>query len=67
MRNLDEEDPFIPKEFGFDMAIGLDKELDPTIGYMTVNKVSFDYVISNNGARSRNRTKELLELGPCDP
>lgn len=37
MRNLDHENAVNPRKYGFDIAFGLDKQLDPTFGYVTVN------------------------------
>jgi hypothetical protein len=47
IRDLDQENPLIPSDYGYNIAFGLLKlggNPDPTYGQFTVNTVSFFYV-----------------------
>jgi hypothetical protein len=42
-KNLDEEEPLVPYNYGFDFAFGIKSPLDASIGSYTVNEVYFYY------------------------
>ena len=53
-----------PTDFGFDIAVGLNKTLDPSIGYFSFMQVTYDYQ-TVNGQIKRIKTKTALPLVPC--
>lgn len=67
MRNLDLEPPLIPADFGYDLAFGLPKVIDPTIGKYIVNRVAFDYVTDNStGIRKRIKSRTPVNFSLCE-
>ena len=63
VRKLSEAEPFNPFRYGFSIAFGIGKDLDPSIGYYTLN-----YVIqkSNNETQTKIKTKIPLTHSPCN-
>ncbi len=43
MRDLDAEDPLLPADYGYNLAFGLPKPMDPSFGRYLVNTVTFEY------------------------
>lgn len=57
MRNLDQEGPLAPNDFGFDIAFGLGTPLDRSLGFYTTNLVTFNYEYNPDGSRTRKKYK----------
>lgn len=64
LADLDLAEPISPPSFGFDIAFGIDKQLDPSIGYLSLTQVSYDYV-DKNGTVVRIKNKKNLPLVLC--
>jgi hypothetical protein len=43
MRDLDAVEPLLPADYGYNLAFGLAKPMDPLFGRYLVNTVTFDY------------------------
>ena len=43
MRDLDGADPLLPADYGYNLAFGLPKPIDPSYGRYLVNTVTFSY------------------------
>ncbi len=63
-RDLDHEGPLYPKDFGFNIAFGLKRPIDPQYGKFIVSKVTQQYVY-DKGQKSRIKTKKPLDFIPC--
>ena len=51
-------------KFGFNLAFGLSKPLEPSVGFFVVNRVHYNYIY-DNGKRARNKTRLELEHQNC--
>jgi hypothetical protein len=67
MRDLDVEDPLLPADYGYNLAFGLPKPMDPSFGLYVVNTVSFDYYTNETtGVRRRFKTRTPVNVTPCE-
>ncbi len=67
MRDLDEEPPLIPADYGYNIAFGLPKPLDPTYGRYVVNTVIFSYVTdAATGVKKRIKSKKPMNITLCE-
>ncbi|CDW73837.1 UNKNOWN [Stylonychia lemnae] len=57
IRDMGDGLEFQPAHTGFDFAIGLQKELDPSYGHITINDIIQIESEQNGTSKSRNRTK----------
>ena len=61
MTNLDQQGPMYPKQYGFDIAFGLDKPMDPSYGYLQFQQIVFRYE-TINGTTVRNKYKTTIPI-----
>jgi hypothetical protein len=66
MKDLDAEPALIPSDFGFEVAFGLSRDLDPTIGRYVVNTVAFDYIQNVTGIRQRVKDRSPVNITQCE-
>jgi hypothetical protein len=57
LRNLATEDVFYPGTSGFDFAFGIGIDLDPRMGYYTVNQIDYDYIEVGNPDNTTTTTR----------
>ena len=65
LADLNKADALVPQKYGYDIAFGLNKTLDPSIGYFTFNQVNFNYVAQPDGSVSRIKSRIPLQFVPC--
>jgi hypothetical protein len=61
LRNLASEGAFYPATSGFDFAFGIGIDLDPRIGYYTVNQIDYDYIEVINSDNTTTTTRVKIE------
>lgn len=64
-RDLDHEEALVPRDYGFNIAFGLKRPIDPNYGQFLVYKVTQQYSYVN-GVKSKTKSKQKLEIIPCE-
>jgi len=65
LADLNTKGSLTPSDYGFDIAFGLNKTLDPSIGYFSFMQVTFNYQ-TVNGQTKRVKKRTSLPLVPCE-
>ena len=66
MRDLDQEPALVPADYGYNLAFGLQKALDPTYGRYVVNTVIFNYVTDAAGTKKRIKSRKPMNITLCE-
>lgn len=68
IRDLNMAGPYVPTDFGFDLAFGVGQPIDPTIGFYTAQYVQFVYVENpaGSGILKKKKIKTTMNIDYCN-